>query len=103
MNNTTKMSFNINTAHALMISARFLLLNMDDDGATRNPNKYAFILIAAASLESMLNSGVVDWAYKTFSRDNYKRHASAILGCSLRGKLDCIGYLLPVIWRGEDN
>lgn len=88
------LSFAFSSADGLMRSANYLLDHMDDDGPKRNPNKYSFILVAAAAMESMLNDGIVSWAHGAFPKVDYKRHASAFLGMSLRGKLDVIGHLI---------
>lgn len=96
-------SFIFNSAQGLMLAANYLLDHMDDEGAKRNPVKYSFILTAAASLESMLNDGIVSWAHRTYPREDYKRHATAYLGMSLRGKLDVIGFLVSSGSRITDN
>lgn len=78
----------------MMLAANYLLDHMEDEEFKRNPVKYSFILTAAATLESMLNDGIVSWAHRKFPREAYKRHASAFLSINLRGKLDVIGYLI---------
>lgn len=87
-----KKAFFVNKADGLMRAANHQLDNMEDEGGKRHPNKYSFILLAAASLECMLNDAIVNWAFNSFPRDDYKRHAMAFLGMTLRGKLDVIGY-----------
>jgi hypothetical protein len=98
-----KLSFIFNSAQGLMLAANYLLDHMEDEGAKRNPTKYSFILTAAATLESMLNDGIVSWAHGKFPRDDYKRQASAFLSINLRGKLDVIGYLISSGSHITDN
>ena len=88
-----RMSFLVDSSNSLLGSASCILNQIEDEGGKKDPNKFAYILVASASLESILNDGIVNWAYNTFPKDDYKRHATAFLAMSLRGKLDSIGYL----------
>ncbi len=83
----------VSSSKGLLDSAEYLYDHIEDDDFFRNPNKYAFILSCAAALESMLNDGIVSWAFRTFPRDHYKRHATAFLSMNLGKKLDALGYL----------
>lgn len=88
-----KSFFKMATAHGLIESAEYLLEHIEDSEFCYNQNKYALILVASASLESLLNDGIVNWAFNTFDRDNYKRHATAFLSMNLGKKLDALGFL----------
>lgn len=88
------MSFMFDSAKGLLEASNYLLEHIEDEGVKRNPVKHSFILTAAASLESILNDAIVSFAHRTFHKNDYKRHAKAYLGMSLRGKLDIIGFLM---------
>jgi len=82
------------SARGLIDSAIYLLEHIEDNGYFKNTNKYSFILVSAASLESLLNDGIILWALNTFPRDSYKRHAEAFLSMNLAKKIDALGYLI---------
>lgn len=88
-----KSFFKMAAAHGLIESAEYLLEHIEDSEFCYNQNKYALILVAGASLESLLNDGIVNWAFNTFDRDSYKRHATAFLSMNLGKKLDALGFL----------
>ncbi|RJF37543.1 hypothetical protein [Pseudoalteromonas gelatinilytica] len=89
-----KTFYSCNTAHGLIGSSKYLLGHIEDDELFRNNNKYSFILVSAATLESLLNDGIISWAFHTFKSDDYKRHAQAFLSMNLVKKLDALGFLL---------
>lgn len=93
----------VSSSKGLLDSAEYLYDHIEDDDYSRNPNKYAFILSCAAALESMLNDGIVSWAFHTFPRDHYKRHATAFLSMNLGKKLDALGYLFSTGTCITDN
>lgn len=66
----------------------YLLEHIRHKEHDRNSNKYAFILVAASALESIINNAIIFWAHNYFEEKDYKRMASAFLSMSLRGKLD---------------
>ena len=66
----------------------------EDNDVLFNSNKYSFILVAAASLESLLNEGIISWAFQLFPKGDHKRHATAFLSMNLGKKLDALGFLL---------
>lgn len=72
----------------------YLLDHIQDKEPSRNPNKYAFILVAASALESIINNSIIFWAHHHFNQSDYKRMASAFLSMSLRGKLDSYIHLI---------
>lgn len=78
----------------LIESAEYLLEHTEDNDAHFNSNKYSFILVAAASLESLLNEGIISWAFHLFPKGDHKRHATAFLSMNLGKKLDALGFLL---------
>ena len=81
------------TSAGYLKSVDYLLDHIQDEDSSRNPNKYAFVLVAASALESILNNAVIYWAHHRFGRGDYKRMASAFLSMSLRGKLDSFVFL----------
>ncbi len=89
-----KTYFSLNSAKGLIESSEYLLDHIEDEEFSRNPNKFSFILVSAAALESLLNDGIISWALHTFPRDDHKRHATAFLSMNLGKKLDALGYLL---------
>ncbi|MGF1841579.1 hypothetical protein L4C39_00010 [Vibrio clamense] len=93
----------VSSSKGLLDSAEYLYNHVEDDDYSRNPNKYAFILSCAAAFESMLNDGIVSWAFHTFPRDHYKRHATAFLSMNLGKKLDALGYLFSTGTCITDN
>jgi hypothetical protein len=72
----------------------YLLDHIQDEEVFRNPNKYAFILVAASALESIINNAIIFWAHHHFNPKDYKRMASAFISMSLRGKLDSYIHLV---------
>ena len=89
-----KSYFTFNSAKGLIDSSQYLLDHITDGEYFKNHNKYSFILVSAASLESLLNDGIISWAWQTFPKDDYKRHATAFLSMNLGKKLDALGFLL---------
>lgn len=89
-----KMDIALHSAKGLIDSAIYLLDHIEDDEYVRNTNKYSFILVSSASLESLLNDGIITWALNTFPKDDHKRHATAFLSMNLGKKLDALGYLI---------
>jgi len=89
-----KSYFKFSSDKGLLESTEYLLNHTEDDGLLYNSNKYSFILVSAASLESLLNEGIICWAHKLFSSGDYKRHATAFLSMNLGKKLDALGFLL---------
>lgn len=67
-----------------------LSADLGTGNAPQNPKVLPFILTCAAALEAKLNDHFVSHAFDSFSRDHYKRVASAFLTMSLRGKLDVV-------------
>ena len=86
--------FVFTSSKGLIESAEYLLEHTEDDGVLFNCNKYSFILAAAASLESLLNEGIISWAFQLFPKGDHKRHATAFLSMNLGKKLDALGFLL---------
>jgi hypothetical protein len=86
--------FVFTSSKGLIESAEYLLAHTEDNDALFNSNKYSFILVAAASLESLLNEGIVSWAFQLFPKGDHKRHATAFLSMNLGKKLDALGFLL---------
>ncbi|MEZ8619207.1 MULTISPECIES: hypothetical protein [Vibrio] len=84
----------VSSSKGLLDAVEYLLDHIHDDKFWNNPNKYAFILSASATLESLLNHGIVKWTFLTFPQEHYKRHAMAFLSMNLAKKLDALGYLL---------
>jgi hypothetical protein len=78
----------------LIESAEYLLAHTENNDVLLNSNKYSFILVAAASLESLLNEGIISWAFQLFPKGDHKRHATAFLSMNLGKKLDALGFLL---------
>ncbi|MFA0195447.1 hypothetical protein AB4454_12120 [Vibrio artabrorum] len=93
----------VSSSKGLLESAEYLYDHIEDDDYSRNPNKYAFILSCSAAFESMLNDGIVSWAFHTFPREHYKRHATAFLSMNLGKKLDALGYLFSTGAYITDN
>ncbi len=89
-----EMHFVFTSSRGLIESAEYLPAHTEDDDAFFNSNKYSFILVAAASLESMLNEGIISWAFRHFPKADHKRHATAFLSMNLSKKLDVLGFLL---------
>ncbi|WP_405629431.1 hypothetical protein [Pseudoalteromonas sp. Ld20] len=86
--------FVFTSSKGLIESAEYLLAHTEDNDVLFNSNKYSFILVAAASLESLLNEGIVSWAFQLFPKGDHKRHATAFLSMNLGKKLDTLGFLL---------
>ncbi|PKI16296.1 hypothetical protein [Colwellia sp. 12G3] len=86
--------FVFTSSKGLIESAEYLLAHTEDNDALFNSNKYSFILVAAASLESLLNEGIISWAFQLFPKGDHKRHATAFLSMNLGKKLDALGFLL---------
>tara|TARA_R110001599_G_scaffold280950_1_gene482522 strand:+ start:377 stop:958 length:582 start_codon:yes stop_codon:yes gene_type:complete len=89
-----KTHFVFTSSKGLIESAEYLLAHTEDNDALLNSNKYSFILVAAASLESLLNEGIISWAFQLFPKGDHKRHATAFLSMNLGKKLDALGFLL---------
>jgi hypothetical protein len=89
-----KSYFTFNSAKGLIESSEYLLDHVEDGEIFKNHNKYSFILVSAASLESLLNDGIISWAWQTFPKDDYKRQATAFLSMNLGKKIDALGFLL---------
>lgn len=62
----------------------------DESSARLTP----FLLMAAGTLEAVLNDEIVSWAHETFPRDRYQAHAKALLDMKFPGKLNFIVPLL---------
>ncbi|MGC9402465.1 hypothetical protein ACP43V_08425 [Vibrio genomosp. F10 str. 9ZC157] len=75
--------FVFTSSKGLIESAEYLLAHTEDNDALLNSNKYSFILVAAASLESLLNEGIISWAFQLFPKGDHKRHATAFLSMNL--------------------
>jgi hypothetical protein len=86
--------FVFTSSKGLIESAEYLLAHTEDNDVLLNSNKYSFILVAAASLESLLNEGIISWAFQLFPKGDHKRHATAFLSMNLGKKLDALGFLL---------
>ena len=86
--------FTFSSSKGLIESAEYLLEHTEDNDVLFNSNKYSFILVAAASLESLLNEGIISWAFQLFPKGDHKRHATAFLSMNLGKKLDALGFLL---------
>jgi len=86
--------FVFTSSNGLIESAEYLLAHTEDNDVLFNSNKYSFILVAAASLESLLNEGIISWAFHLFPKGDHKRHATAFLSMNLGKKLDALGFLL---------
>lgn len=86
--------FVFTSSKGLIESAEYLLAHTEDNDVLFNSNKYSFILVAAASLESLLNEGIISWAFQLFPKGDHKRHATAFLSMNLGKKLDALGFLL---------
>lgn len=96
MSNTSKHLMNIafSSPTGYLTAVDYLLDHIKDTEQIRNPNKYAFILLAASALEAILNDAIIWWAHDRFQRSDYKRMSTAFLSMSLRGKLDAVIHLL---------
>ncbi|CAM2984235.1 hypothetical protein PAT01_36510 [Pseudoalteromonas atlantica] len=86
--------FVFTSSKGLIESAEYLLAHIEDNDTLFNSNKYSFILVAAASLESLLNESIISWAFQLFPKGDHKRHATAFLSMNLGKKLDALGFLL---------
>lgn len=78
----------------LIGATKWLLEHTEDTEYFRNSNKYSFVLVASAAMESLLNDGIISWAKRKFPQTDYKRHAAAFLSMTLGKKLDALGFLI---------
>jgi len=101
-----QVNITLSSSAGYLKSVDYMLDHINDKNNTHNPNKYAFILVAASALESILNNGIIWWAHNRFPMDDYKRMASAFHSMSLRAKLDAFIYVISnseYITNNESN
>lgn len=88
------MTFKFESSAGYLQAVDYLLSHIQDEDIFHNPNKYAFILVAASALESILSDTIIVWAHGRFDSIDEKRMATAFLTMSLRGKLDAFIHLV---------
>lgn len=89
-----RISFTFSSVSGYLSAVDYLLDHINDREHIQNPNKYAFILVASAALEAILNEAIIWWASKHFPVGDHKRMATSFLSMNLRGKLDAAIHLL---------
>lgn len=91
------------TSAGYLKAVDYLLDRIQDEELSRNPNKYAFILVAASAVESIMNNAIILWTHHRFDPSDYKRMASAFLSMNLRGKLDSFVFFVSDSQYVSDN
>lgn len=65
----TIMHLTFNSSTGYLGAVDYLLEHILDKEHNRNSNKYAFILVAASALESIINNAIIFWAHNYFEQN----------------------------------